>query len=128
MNTSHEKERLKKTTIIYVVVMVLIVVLILLAVQDSQVKTIAVILVLLVGAAAIIVQWLLFGKKGEATKMQEPAKPVQKASQPEKTCPESYSSRTSQGGKERGSTTREPFYPNRVPVRNRWSLSLLRTS
>ena len=84
MNTSYEKERLKKTTIVYLVVMVLIVVLILLAVQDTQVKTVAVILVLLVGAAAIIVQWLLLGKKGDATKMQEPVKPVQSAPQAEK--------------------------------------------
>jgi type IV secretory pathway VirB10-like protein len=86
MNTSYEKERLKKTTIVYLVVMVLIVVLILLAVQDTQVKTVAVILVLLVGAAAIIVQWLLLGKKGDATKMQEPVKPVQSAPQAEKSA------------------------------------------
>ena len=82
MNINYEKDRLKKTTIIYVVVMVLIIVLVLLAVQDTQVKTVAVVLVLLVGAAAIIVQWLLLGKKGEATKEQEPMKPVQKATTP----------------------------------------------
>ncbi|MBG0766156.1 hypothetical protein [Sphaerochaeta halotolerans] len=84
MNTNSEKDRLKKTTIIYLVVMVLIVVLVLLAVQDTQVKTVAVILVLLVGAAAIIVQWLLLGKKGEATKVQEPVKPVQEKVKPAK--------------------------------------------
>ncbi|MGE4453658.1 MAG: hypothetical protein AB7D92_03920 [Sphaerochaeta sp.] len=77
MNTNYEKERLKKTTKVYLVVMVLIVVLILLAVQDPQVKTVAVILVLLVGAAAIIVQWLLAGKKPATQTVQEMKHPVE---------------------------------------------------
>ncbi len=65
MNTSYEKERLKKTTVMYVVVMVLIVILMLIIVQDRQIKTVAIILTLLIGCAAIIVQWLLIGKHSE---------------------------------------------------------------
>jgi hypothetical protein len=72
MNTNVEKERIVKTTLIYAVVIILIVVLMLLVVEDIQIKSVAVVLVVLVGTAAILVQWMLIGKKGEQSVENEP--------------------------------------------------------
>lgn len=67
MNTRLEKERVRKTTLVYAVVMALIVILILFVVQDPKIKAIAIVLILLIGCAAIIVQWLLIGKREQQT-------------------------------------------------------------
>lgn len=66
MNTHHEKERVQKTTVVYLVVMALVVVLILIAIPNSTFKAIASILVVLICAIAIIIQWMLLGKRPES--------------------------------------------------------------
>lgn len=63
MNTHHEKERVQKTTVVYLVVMALVVVLILIAIPNTTFKAIASILVVLICAIAIIIQWMLLGKR-----------------------------------------------------------------
>jgi hypothetical protein len=70
MNTHHEKERVQKTTVVYLVVMALVVVLILIAIPNPTFKAIASILVVLICAIAIIIQWMLLGKRPAAD--QEP--------------------------------------------------------
>lgn len=66
MNTHHEKERVQKTTVVYLVVMALVVVLILIAIPNPTFKAIASILVVLICAIAIIIQWMLLGKRPES--------------------------------------------------------------
>lgn len=66
MNTHHEKERVQKTTVVYLVVMALVVVLILIAIPNTTFKAIASILVVLICAIAIIIQWMLLGKRPES--------------------------------------------------------------
>lgn len=68
MNTHHEKERVQKTTLVYLVVMAVIILLILVLVTNPTVKAIASILVFLICAIAIVIQWMLQGKKPEADK------------------------------------------------------------
>jgi Ca2+/Na+ antiporter len=79
MNTHHEKERVQKTTLVYLVVMVLVVALILIAVSNPTFKAVASILVVLVCAIAIIIQWMLLGKRPEGDK--EPVQQAQKVEQ-----------------------------------------------
>lgn len=89
MNTQHEKERVQKTTLVYLVVMALIVVLIIIAIPNSTLKAIAGILVVLVCAIAIIIQWMLLGKKP-----QEESEPILQAQEAEQQDTERVSTQT----------------------------------
>lgn len=73
MNTQHEKERVLKTTWVSLAVMAVVVILILAAVSNPRIRAITAVLVILVGGIALIVQWMLVGKRPQ---VEQEGKPV----------------------------------------------------